>query len=63
MDRFIALSNIARFEQMLSREIDPDERQIVETLLCEERARLRAIGAEPLSPPHRSSVPATHVSC
>lgn len=63
MDRFIALSNIARFEQMLSREIDPDERQIVETLLFEERTRLRAIEAQPLAPPHRSAAPAPGVSC
>jgi hypothetical protein len=42
MERFIAWSNIARFEEMLSRETDPEERRIVETLLREERLKLRA---------------------
>jgi hypothetical protein len=45
MERFIARSNIARFEQMLTRETDPEERRIVETLLAEERVKLLAAEA------------------
>lgn len=42
MERFIARSNIDRFEKMLAVENDPEERRIIETLLCEERLKLRA---------------------
>ena len=62
MERFIARSNIARFEQMLSRETDPEERRIIETLLLEERLKLKAAEATRPVPP-RSVPTTTHASC
>jgi hypothetical protein len=59
MERFIARSNIARFEQMLSRETDPEERRIVEILLAEERLKLRAAEARRSMMPPLPSLPTT----
>lgn len=64
MDRFIALANIARFEQMLERETDPEERRIIETLLSEERARLRAAERGPVAKqPHLPTKETTSLVC
>lgn len=64
MDRFIAEANIARFEQMLLGETDPAERQILETLLLEERIKLRAAEGHPPPPqPGHPKCGAAHASC
>ena len=40
MDRFIALANIAHFQDLLVRETDPEKRRIIEDLLARERQKL-----------------------
>ncbi|OBQ57808.1 hypothetical protein [Mesorhizobium erdmanii] len=40
MDRFIARANIAHLEDLLAREIDPEKRRVVETLLAREKHKL-----------------------
>lgn len=40
MDRFIARTNIAYFEDLLVRETDPEKRRIVQGLLLSEREKL-----------------------
>ncbi len=45
MERFIAQRNISHFEALLSKESDPEERRILETLLREERVKLAAAEA------------------
>ncbi|HEY0185112.1 MAG TPA: hypothetical protein VGC09_20110 [Rhodopila sp.] len=57
MDRFIAESNIARFEAMLRKESDPDERQMLEALLREERAKLAIAEVKPSEEPRRAVPP------
>jgi hypothetical protein len=65
MERFIAQANIARFEEMLTRETDPKERRLVETLLFEERIKLRAAEAKrPVAQPPRPFAPSeVNVPC
>lgn len=40
MDRFIARANIAHFQDLLSRETDPEQRRVIEGLLALEQKKL-----------------------
>jgi hypothetical protein len=46
VDRFVARSNIAHFEDLLARETDPEKRQTIERLLVLERQKLEAAERE-----------------
>ncbi|TIU30510.1 MAG: hypothetical protein E5W38_18745 [Mesorhizobium sp.] len=41
MDRFIALANIAHFEDLLARETDPEKRMMIRGLLAREKEKLK----------------------
>lgn len=45
--KWIAAENVARFEEKLAAEVDPEKRQILLQLLEEERARVRDPDAAP----------------
>lgn len=45
MDRYVAHSNVTRFREMLSRELRPEQRHVVEGLLAKEELRLRVLEA------------------
>ncbi len=40
MERFVAEKNIDRYRQLLAHEREAEEREIIETLLAEERRKL-----------------------
>jgi hypothetical protein len=48
VEKFAAHRNISHFEELLRNESDPNERRILESMLCEERTKLAAaVAAQP----------------
>ncbi|RUW87656.1 hypothetical protein [Mesorhizobium sp. M7A.F.Ca.US.010.02.1.1] len=45
MDRYVAHANIAHFREMLSHELSPEQRHVVENLLAKEELKLRVLEA------------------
>jgi len=50
MDRYVAKRNIARFEDLISKESDPAKRRIIEDLLAAEEQRLADLDSQDQRP-------------